>query len=384
MLVLVTLIADIGLRFVPPGRVYFHAWEAATMHATADGSFTPNFRYENNHASGDLANMGNLPQFRHYHQEVFTTDKFGFRNPPREGADGAPSAILVGDSFSVGSGNSDGDTLTAQLTSRLPNGRVYNGANTGPHWIMVNELISRLHMRGGLVIWQMSERQKLPASLQAEGPYTLPSASSALGDRRSIVQRFSDWRDSLLAYSPLRIYLSGAYRRLENGVLFPNPSENLVMVGHLRNGDSMLFLKTEVDNFYQPRYDSPTYLTEINALIHCTGNDLLVVLVPDKFGVYYPLLQDNLPSPPEGKSHLDKLEEDLHRSGVPVVNLMGPLRSQASEGLQKREYNYRLDDTHWNPAGIQTAATEILRVWSNRPKNSGNTSISPNSCPTVQ
>jgi hypothetical protein len=263
ILILATFIADIGLRFVPPGRVYFHAWEAATLHATAVGSFTPNFHYENNHASGDLANMGNLPRFRHYHKEVFTTDRFGFRNPPSEGADEVPSAILVGDSFSVGGGNSDGDTLSAQLTSRLSNGRVYNGANTGPHWIMVNELISRLHMRGGLVIWQMSERQKLPASLQAEGPYTLPSASSTVGDRRSIVQRFSDWSDGLLAYSPLRIFLTGAYRKLENGVLFPNPSENLVMVGHLRNGDTMLFLKTEVDNFYQPKYDSPTYLTEI-------------------------------------------------------------------------------------------------------------------------
>jgi hypothetical protein len=156
------------------------------------------------------------------------------------------------------------------------------------------------------------------------------------------------------------------------------------MVGHLHNGDSMLFLRTEVDNFYQPKYDSPTYLSEINSLVHCTGNDLLVLMVPDKFGVYYPLLRDRLQLPPEGKSHLDKLEEDLRRSGVPVLNLMGPLRSQAAESLQKREYNYRLDDTHWNPAGIQTAATGILRAWSNPPGNINNASISHNSCPAVQ
>ena len=377
-LILATMLTDVALRFVPPDRIYFHAWEAATLFPTAEGSFTPNFRYENNRAFGDLANLGNLPRFRRYHTEIFTTDEFGFRNPPSRRTDEMPAAILIGDSFAVGASNSDEDTLSAQLTSRLSTGRVYNGGNARPKWTITKDLIERLHMRGGLVIWEVSEREQLPESAGEEthcdsrvAPMTAPPISKG----HSILQRLNGLTDWLVTYSPLKILFSSAYRKIENGFLLPNPSGNLVLVSQLRNGDDMLFLKSEVDNFYQPKYDSPNYLFEISALLHCSGNELLVVLVPDKYGVYYPLLRDKQQSPPEGESHLNRLEQDLQRLGVPVLNLMAPLRLQAAEGLQKREYNYRLDDTHWNRAGIQTAATEILRTWNNRAGSISDTSI---------
>jgi len=386
-LLLVTLIVDLALRSIPYDRVSYHAWEAATLYATAEGSFAPNFRYDSDRSYGDLSNLGNRPRFRQYYREVFTTDEFGFRNSPSRGTDEMPAAIVIGDSFAVGASNSDEDTLSAQLTSRLSNRWVYNGGSAQAQWNMTKELIERLHMRGGLVIWEVSERVGLPVSVRAEtsdNPAVALMTAPPTGERRRILQRLNVWTDSFLAYSPLKIFLSSGYRKMENGVLFPNPSENLVVLGHLRNGESMLFLKSEVDNFYQPKYDSPNYLLEISALVHCTGNELFVLLVPDKYGVYYPLLRDEQQSPPEGKSYLNQLEDDLHGLGVPVLNLMSPLKSQAAEGLQRREYNYRLDDTHWNRAGIQTAATEVLRAWSNRLGSISNTSIGRNACPAVQ
>lgn len=386
-LLLATLIADLALRFIPYDRVFYHAWEAAILFATAEGSFARNFRYVSDHSYGDLANLGNRPHFRHYYKEVFTTDEFGFRNSPSTGVDEAPAAILIGDSFAVGASNSDLDTLSAQLTSRLMDRWVYNGGSARPQWKMTEDLIDRLHMHGGLVIWQVSERVRLPVSVHAESPRSpgvAPFAVPSIGEQRSISHIVNVWTDSFLAYSPLRMFFSSGIRKMENGVWFPNPSENLVAVGNLRNGDSMLFLGSEVDNFYQPKYDSPTYLFEIGALVRCTGNEFLVLLVPDKYGVYYPLLRDERRPPPEGESHLNRLEKNLRRLGVPVVNLMSPLRSQAAEDLQSREYNYRLDDTHWNRAGIQTAATEVLRAWGNLPGSIGNAPIHPKACPAVQ
>jgi hypothetical protein len=385
-LLLATLILDLALRVLPYDRVYYHAWEAASLFATAEGSFAPNFRFSSDHSYGDLSNLGNRPRYRHYYREVFTTDEFGFRNSSSGGKDEMPAAILVGDSFAVGASNSDEDTLSSQLTSRLSNRRVYNGASARPQWNTTKGLIERLHMRGGLVIWQVSERVPLPESVQAETPHASEVVSTAArppSERYAILQKWNIWTDSVLAYSPLRSFLSRGFRKLENGVLLPNPSEDLVVVGTLRNGETMLFLDSEMENFYQPKYDSGNYLSEISALVHCSGNTLLVLLVPDKFGVYYPLLRDQRRPLPEGESHLDKLEEDLHRLGVPVLNLMSPLRSQAAEGLPRKEYNYRLDDTHWNRAGIQTAATEILRVWSNHPGSVSNTSVGRNACPAV-
>jgi hypothetical protein len=382
-----SLILDVALRFIPYERVYYHAWEAASLFATAEGSFAPNFRFDSARSYGDLTMIGNRPGFRHYYREVFTTDEFGFRNSPSGGTGEMPAAILIGDSFAVGASNSDEDTLSAQLTSRLSNKWVYNGASARPQWNVTKELIQRLHMRGGLVIWQVSERVQLPRSVQAETPHNQgadPMTAPPINASYRILQRLNIWTESLLTYSPLRSFLSRVFRKMENGVWLPNPSENLVAVGHLRNGESMLFLESEVDNFYQPKYDNPAYLSEISALIHCSGNELLVLLVPDKYGVYYPLLRDEHRSPPEGESHLNQLEEDLHRLGIPVLNLMSTLRSQAAEGLQRREYNYRLDDTHWNRLGIQTAATEVLRAWNNPQGSISNSSTGRNACPALQ
>src|SRR5450631_51734 len=107
VLLLATFIADVGLRFVSPQRVAFRAWEPASLYTTKEGWFAPNFHYENDRAYGDLANLGNLPAFRQYRPETFTTDEFGYRNPPRAGGYDMPAAIVVGDSFTAGDGVSD-------------------------------------------------------------------------------------------------------------------------------------------------------------------------------------------------------------------------------------------------------------------------------------
>ena len=386
-LLLVSLLVDVTLRFVPPGMGYFRAWEAASLFATADGSFAPNFHYDNTHSYGDLANFGNLPRFRQYHREVFTTDEFGFRNSANASSGEMPAAIVVGDSYAVGSGVSDGDTLSAQLMSCLSGRRVYNGAGDHPSWKMSSKLIQRLHMRGGLVIWEVSERSRLPRSVAFETPH-LPGRTARNAQPSSeayrLWQSVNHWTDSHLAYSPLRSYLTRSYRKVENGAWLPNTPAKSVLVGQLRNGDSMLFLDSEVDNFYKPQYDNGAYLAEINDLVHAGGNDLIVLLVPDKYGVYYPLLNEEGQSAPVGESHLDHLERELHRLGVPVVNLMGPLRAQAAAGLQTRDYNYAIDDTHWNRVGIQTAAREILRAWSNRAGSVSDVPVRPPASPTLR
>jgi hypothetical protein len=84
------------------------------------------------------------------------------------------------------------------------------------------------------------------------------------------------------------------------------------------------------------------------------------VLVPDKYNVYQPLLRD-APAAPESQSPLDHLEEDLIHSDVPVVNLIPALRLQAAEGLRNSEYDYLIDDTHWNRLGIRVAANAIYQ-----------------------
>jgi hypothetical protein len=380
-LLFATLIVDAALRFMPPQRIAFRAWEPASLFATADGWFAPNFRFESDRSYGDLPNLGNLPRFRQYRREVFTTDEFGYRNPPTSGTNDAPAAILVGDSFAVGCGVSDWDTLSAQLMSHLKGRRVYNAAGGGAQWKMTSQLIQRLHMRDGLVIWEVLERSGLPESVRAETSDFSKVAgriASPNSETYRALRGLRIWTYSYLAYSPLSIFLNRSFQKMENNVWLPNPSEKVVLVGQLHTGDSMLFLDSEVRTFYKPLHDSGTYLSEISALVHATGNELLVLLVPEKYSVYYPLLVEKGESPPEGEFRLNHLEMDLHRLGIPVLNLTSQLRSQAEDGSQRREYNYWIDDSHWNHIGIQTAATAILRTWSDPSGSIGNASIRRN------
>ena len=380
-LLFATLIVDAALRFVPPQHVAFRAWEPASLFATAEGWFAPNFRYENNRSYGDLPNLGNLPRFRQYRREVFTTDEFGYRNPPSGGSHDTPAAILVGDSFAVGCGVSDWDTLSVQLMTHLGGKRVYNAAGGGAQWKMTSQLIQRLHMRDGLVIWEVLERSGLPESVRSETSdfsRVAGRVASPNSETYRTLRGLRIWTQSYLAYSPLSIFLNRTFQKMENGVWLPNPSEKVVFVGQLHNGDSMLFLDSEVQTFYKPLHDSGTYLPEISALVHATGNELLVLLVPEKYNVYYPLLVEKGESPPEDEFRLNHLEKDLHRLGIPVLNLTSQLRSQAEDGLQRREYNYWIDDTHWNQLGIQTATTAILRDWSDSTGSISNASIRRN------
>jgi hypothetical protein len=91
--------------------------------------------------------------------------------------------------------------------------------------------------------------------------------------------------------------------------------------------------------------------------------DLLVVLVPDKYAVYGPLLEERDPLTQAKDAFLDRLETALRPTGIPVVNLLPVFRQQAGVLLDRGEYLYWRDDTHWNRIGISVAAHEVGRAW---------------------
>lgn len=366
-IILASLVFNIALRSVPPQWMAFHAWDAAILYATAEGDFAPNFHYANDRAFGDLANLGNLPSFRRYRKEVFTTDEFGFRNAPGSGASKPPAVIVVGDSYAAGSGVSDQETLSAQL-SNLMGETVYNGATYRGHWATTKFLIDRLQMRNGLIVWEFSERWLVPETVRSETRIRSRNArlyASQDAEQSELLRRYGHWADDFSAYSPLSIFIDRMLRNVQNDVWLPNPSRRNVVINHLSNGDPMLFLPDEVDAFYNPHYENSSYFSEVNDLIHRTGNELLVVLVPDKYNVYHSLLKEAAPSP-LSQSHLDHLEQDLIHAGVSVLNLTSALSLQASEGLKNKEYDYFIDDTHWNRLGIHVAANAIVRYRRNQ------------------
>jgi hypothetical protein len=362
---LLTALADLGLRFAPPKLFAFRAWEAMMLFVTADGPFVPNQQYYYPHAFGDLPNLANLPAFRQYRREVFTTDAHGFRNRLGPGSGQPPPRIvLLGDSFAAGAGVADEDTLSEQL-GRLQAAPVYNAALCAPDFAAIRACIGASGVSHGLVIWQVSGRRETPAAAAGEipAPRSVPDRLNAalvhalptFLRREVLAHRLGDD----LRYSPLKILATSAYRTLQNDKILPNRQESAVSVYTLRNGQPMLFLAGEVKHYYESPPVDPTYAIELNRRVEAMGDHLLALLVPEKFAVYCPLLQDapTLPAPPV--YYLDRLEASLSGAGLTVVNLTSVFRASAAQALSEGRYLYWLDDTHWNESGIRLAAEQL-------------------------
>lgn len=354
----VSFLADVGLRFVPPERIAFRAWEAVRLLPTADGPFTPDMVYRNDRAYGDLPNLGNLPSLRVYRPELFTTDVFGFRRTPVE--QNCPvKMIVVGDSFAAGSGLSDSETLSAQLAEMSRSGVYNSGASRS--WREVDKLIKRLHLNGGLVVWQISERGeqagegvrfevRILRSLLAEDSPLYKKAYRAL----RVASRY--W-----LYSPLEIMMTRVFRTVQDDRWLPNVSADKVLRKRLSNGRDMGFLPSEAENFGKVRFENPDSFVQLRASVRATGNEVLVLMVPDKYGAYYPLFVGSPVPPAEESTTLGTLAQRLQVRGVPALDLTRVFRQRATAALRDGRYLYWTDDTHWNPIGVKIAAEEVLK-----------------------
>jgi hypothetical protein len=91
--------------------------------------------------------------------------------------------------------------------------------------------------------------------------------------------------------------------------------------------------------------------------------DLLVVLVPGKYAVYRPLVMNPKPVEPETGDYLERVERQLRAEGIAVINLTPVFAVAAARSLDRGEYLYWLEDTHWNARGIALASATVHQRW---------------------
>jgi hypothetical protein len=362
LIIFLSFLADAALRFVPPEHVAFRAWEAVGLLPLADGPCTPSMIYHNDRSYGDLPNLGNVPAQRLYRKEDFTTDEYGFRNTPT--AENLPlRMITVGDSFIAGcAAPSDSETLGGQL-AELSHVGVYNaGGNGANNWRCIEKQIKRLAFHGGLVIWELSNAGEqlliFGNDTRSEVRFFnwLVPKSSPLYDRLRYALRVAR---NLALYSPLRSLATRAFRSIQDDRWLPNVSAHNVLWKRLRNGHEMGFLGEEMEND-KACPPCPEIFVQLQAALKKTGNELFVVVLPNKYAVYYPLFMD----PHDCKEPTaSALPQSLRAHGIPALDLTAVFRQQATAALQHDQYIYWTDDTHWNTTGVRIAAQEILKTW---------------------
>jgi hypothetical protein len=169
-------VCDAALRFMPLENLSFRPDDAMINSAWSPGvgPFWPQATYYNPRASGDLANLGNLPALRVFRPQSFTTDKRGYRNPAAAADSTPPSVLLYGTSFSAGSGNSDAQILSTRLAA-ITGCRVFNAGMSSSGIGSIGPLVKQLGMTRGLVILEQLERYLMsPATWPNEADQNEP------------------------------------------------------------------------------------------------------------------------------------------------------------------------------------------------------------------
>ena len=165
--------------------------------------------------------------------------------------------------------------------------------------------------------------------------------------------------------SPLRILAQRGYKALQDDRILPNIHKDNVVRARLRNGEEWLFLPEDVRQFSRERPVDPAadYIARLAGELREDDLNLMVLLVPHAYTVYYPLLQDPPAAPAEGELYLNRLDERLRAAGVAVVNLTPAYRARAPEALAQGQDLYWRDDAHWTPYGIALAAERVAQSW---------------------
>lgn len=363
-LMLFLFLLDLLLRFVPLDALTFRAWEAMLRrYPNAVGPFIPNKHYHREDSYGGVASIGNLPALRHYHAADFTSDAYGFHNPPQL-AQSDPIGVVIGDSFAVGSELPEDESLSAQLTKRF-GGYFYNAGAPQPlHLRSLQAVARRLRLNHGVVVFEFLESRALQE----------PPAATLDGGRGALQGFFfrslgPDWTDRLgtslnqLHASPLQALSIKLEKRIQNNSILPNSFANLVIQEKLRNGEPIVFLPAEFKSPGNPVMAVQAwaqYLSWYAAELQKDNLELTVLLVPNRTTVYAPLLAEPRDIS-RARETLWQLALALDRARVTNISLERRFSRDAAALLGQRKYLYLLDDTHWSGIGTAAATDEVFR-----------------------
>jgi hypothetical protein len=361
LIIAVAFLVDFTARFIPLDWLSFRAWEALARYHAPCGPFRANALYENPLSYGDLTSLGNLPRYRQYRQEIFSTDSFGFRrNSHLKPAPAKYDILVVGDSFMVGTGVNDDETLSAKLEQHLGVG-VYNGAAGFEAYATLNDILSlarRLNIAKGTVLYEYYQQHNLPHREYLTGDTYSKNEDSCLDWQT----RFSIGYEGFVEVSPLQILGQRIFKKLHNDSILPNPYRSGVVVKTLENGEPILFYPKDVaTSRVKRRGVDVSGFKALDAELKKHNLRLVLLLVPTKYTIYRSLLKDDDIKESAPGSYLDVVEKSLREADIPVVNLLSSFKQKAAEDYKSNMYIYWRDDTHWNARGVELAAQEILK-----------------------
>jgi hypothetical protein len=338
--------------------------------------FTPNMIIHDDHWIGETAVTGNLPPAEFRAPVIFSTDKFGFRLTPNVLSQPKIDFLLTGGaSFAYGGGLSDDETFPAVLTreEKLPTynaGRFYWDST---HFIYVSRLMDRLHAQSPSAViylyWEnvnppLDVRQLDPLPWRIDGPGKAAFGESRYAALRETVQYDKRYLTAISSVSPLEVLSTRFFKMLGNGRILPNRYAAAVASRVLPNGDRILFLQTEVQRVLDPPSDDlvrqqADFFAEYARRLADLNTGLYIILLPDKYSLYGEFVDGSRAAP--ALPYLNRLEAELSRRRLRVLNGLSVLQPLARADIQSGELSYYRDDHHWSPKGVRRIAAAFAQ-----------------------
>lgn len=140
-----------------------------------------------------------------------------------------------------------------------------------------------------------------------------------------------------------------------------NGGSSLVRVASLKNSEPILYYVNEKDGFVSGcKYLEQTadFVTRVNEILKQNGIKLIFYVVPDKYDVYYNLLNEKYRQN-EDHDFMGNLTEELKKRGVYTFNLLPEFREKIRQG---RKDIYLFDDSHWDYGAKKIAVDNIEEI----------------------
>lgn len=258
--------------------------------------------------------------------ELWITDKIGYRNNQFIED---PDVLLIGDSFILGSSLSQDSTLTNLLTVKFNHKlRFYNMAPAS--FIDFKVLFdNKILKKPKLIIFSMGEKDMT-------GQNYLINKKTLYKNRK-----VSIWINKATRLYSVNYVMSRILDKKVNGVQSEINEKMYFLNG--KNQDNYLDKINTVIN------DIDTYKSFCDSL----EISFLFLPLPNKESVYY----NEVPLS-EQPAFLFELDKELKKRNIPAINSLNVfnLYRQENDSLV-----YHLDDTHWNPNGVNIIAEEIVK-----------------------
>ncbi|MBI5937117.1 MAG: hypothetical protein HY850_04645 [Betaproteobacteria bacterium] len=322
--------------------MYYRPHEQLAMQDYGKGhrAYRPNTEIRMQVPHGDLQALtgASLAQPR---EVLFRTDCEGFRNDADYRA-GEP--VLLGDSFVVGMADSQQDTLSAQLAARHGI-HAYNLGQPGDvaDYLIYYRAFRQRHPEAGPAALFLFEGNDFP-----EGKYE-DAAARTLGPASRWLGRYYG------------LFTDTAFYRVTKSLWKrASFSSDIAASSHVRietvAGQAMGLYTPYVEVTQRSDYAMPDAMRQ--DLIELGRQMAAIYFIPSNYRVYaQPLGVAALPN-----AQWQSLSKLCAEQGWRCIDLSPALAEAATRGLERGEFVWWRDDTHWNRAGIAVAARVVAQT----------------------